>query len=190
MSGKPRSYERTTYRIVVGALMAAIIFVVTAYIRVPIGQTKTNFANGISILAGLLFGGALGGVSAGVGSVISDILYGYGPFEMLITFVMKFLMAYTAGVIYNKAKSPKNTVARSIIASVAGALLYVALYMLKTYLFQLFVYGNTAQGALVVMWAKLPGSLLNAAAAIIVAPLLNAALKTPLEKTGILNKIK
>ncbi len=189
MSGKTRSYERTTYRIVVCALMAAIIFVVTAYIRVPIGETKTNFANGISMLAGLLFGGVLGGVSAGVGSVISDVIYGYGPFEMVITFVMKFLMAFTAGSLY-KLKRPKSSVARAVVASVAGALLYVALYMLKTYLFQLFVYGNTSQGALVVMGAKLPGSLLNAAAAVIAAPVLNEALRLPLSKTGVLNKIK
>ena len=186
MAGKT---EKNTYRIVVCGVMAAIIFVVTAYIRVPLGETKTNFANGISMLAGLLFGGVLGGVSAGIGSAVSDVLYGYGPFEILITFIMKFLMAFAAGGIYS-LKKPGKSVVRGVLASVAGALLYVALYMAKTFLFQLFVYGNTYEGAFIVMGTKILGSLLNAAVAIVAAPLLNEALRLPLEKTGLLKKLK
>ena len=188
--GKNRSNERKIYRIVVCGIMAALVYVLTAYIRFPIGESKSNFANGISLLAGLLFGGPLGGVAAGLGSALSDVLHGYSLLDIAVTFVSKFLMAFVAGVIYNNFRLPRKSVPRAIIASVTGALLYVALYMLKTLLFQLFLYGNTFQGALVVMGGKLPGSLINAVVAVIFAPILNEALRLPLKKIGLFDKLK
>ena len=74
--------------------------------------------------------------------------------------------------------------------SVIGALTYVALYMLKTFVFQKFVYGFPAETVWATMLSKLPGSLINALAAMIVAPILYTALRSALERAHILDKMR
>lgn len=180
--------RKKIYKIVICGLMAAIIFVVTAYIRIPIGESKTNFANGISILAGLLFGPVTGGISAGLGSAISDVIYGYSPLDILITFVMKFAMAAAAGLVC-RVKVPKKSYPRAVIATVCGAVLYIALYLLKTFLFQL-AYGSAVPAAFAYLLTKLPGSLLNAAVAVVFAPILCEALRAPLSRIKMFGQIK
>ena len=181
--------QKTTYRIVVAGLMAALVFVVTTFIKIPLGESTTNFANGISLLAGLLFGGPLGGIAAGLGSAISDLFFGYDLLNIAITFVSKFLMAYLAGILYNGLKIPKKPLARSIFASVCGAVFYVILYMAKTYFMGILVKGLNFDGAVANMALKLPGSLINAAVAVVFAPTLCAALYPTLARMGIFKKI-
>ena len=74
---------------------------------------------------------------------------------------------------------------RVMLGCVIGAASYVALYMLKTFCYQHFVYGNPVSAALVVMETKLPASAINAVFAMVAAPLLYAALWPALRKAGI-----
>lgn len=182
------SAKTNTYKIVFLGLMAAIVFVITE-LRFPLGESQVHFANGMCLLSGMMFGGVPGGIAAGFGSALYDALSGrYDILDIIVTFVSKFLMAYAAGAIYF-LKRPKVSMTRSIIASVAGALLYVALYMLKTLVFGLTIDGLQFDAVTVKMLAKLPASLINAIAAMISAPILNEALQPSLRKLGILKKI-
>ena len=82
------------YNIAFAGVMAAIIYVLTMF-RFPSFGSKVHFANAMCLLAGLLFGPLGGGLAAGIGSALYDLLVGgYGVVEALITFVMKFLMAF------------------------------------------------------------------------------------------------
>ena len=65
---------------------------------------------------------------------------------------------------------------RVVLASVAGALAYVVLYMLKTFVYQAFVYGYPLDAVWLTMLSKLPASLLNAVAAMVATPILFFAL--------------
>ena len=67
-------------------------------------------------------------------------------------------------------------------ASVIGALSYVVLYMLKTFIYQRFVYGLQLDAACAVMTAKLPASLINAVAAMIVTPIIYVLLAPAIKK--------
>ena len=62
------------YDMVVVGVMAAIIFVLTYFVQIPIptpaGQTMLKSANIFILLAGLLFGGLRGGLAAGIGSIL------------------------------------------------------------------------------------------------------------------------
>ena len=87
-------------------------------------------------------------------------------------------------------KNRPESKARIIAGSVIGAFSYVALYMLKTYVYQRFVYGNPLDGALAVMGSKLPASLINAVCAFILAPLIYMAVEPVLNKNGQLNKVR
>ena len=92
---------------------------------------------------------------------------------------------YTLGLPYAAA----ILLLRVVLGSVIGALSYVALYMLKTYIYQRFVYGNPADAVLAVMAGKLPASMINAVFAMIVAPLLYTALVPALRRANLLEKL-
>lgn len=180
-----------TLRICFCGVLAAMIFVAN-YFRIPFGDTKLHLTNGLCALAGLLFGPGLGFVAAGLGSGLYDIMAGYGA-ECLITLVSKGAIALVAGVIgmglIRRQKLTQADVIRVVIACVAGALTYVALYMLKTFVFGMWVNHLGTDATLVKMGAKLPGSLINAVFAAIVGPVLFCALKPALKSAGLLEKL-
>ena len=167
----------STYQIVFVAVMAAIVCVVT-FFRFPFLGSKVHFANAMCLLSGMLFGPVLGGLAAGFGSMLYDALFGgYDLINCLITFVSKFLMAaICAWIAFGGKEDGKGKHARLVVGSVIGALSYVALYMLKTYIFQRFVHGYPLDAVVVTMGSKLPASLINAVFAMIVAPILYAAI--------------
>ena len=62
-----------TSRIVLIGVMAAMIVVVT-FFRFPLLGSKIHFANAMCLLAGLLLGPVGGGLAAGIGSFLYDVL--------------------------------------------------------------------------------------------------------------------
>ena len=62
--------------------------------------------------------------------------------------------------------------------------------LLKTFVYQMFVYGYPMETALVTMGSKLPASLINAVAAMVAAPIIYTALSLALERAGILKKMR
>ncbi len=179
----------TTYRIVFIAVMAAIVYVLTL-LRFPLLGSKVHFANAMCLLSGLLFGPVCGGLAAGIGSALNDALAGgYDFIQCLITLVSKFAMAAVCALIAGTPHREKTNHARVVLGSLLGALSYVVLYMLKTYVYQRFVYGNPLDATWAVMLGKLPASMINAVFAMIVAPLLYAAVVPPLKRARLLEKL-
>lgn len=180
-----------TFKICFIGLMASIVFVVN-YFRIPFMGTQLHMTNALCALCGLLFGPGAGFMAAGLGSGLYDIVGGYGA-ECVITFVNKGMIALVAGLIAYRAgrKEPMTTAdhAKIIIGSMLGALTYVALYMLKTLVFGLLIDGLTMEAVNVKLLSKLPGSLMNAAFAAIVAPILYTALRSPLKHAGVFERL-
>ena len=189
--------DRLITRIVFTGVMAAIICVITIF-RIPLGQSKVHFANSMCLLSGLLLGPVWGGAAAGLGSAIYDItLGGYSFFDALITFVSKFAMACVTGILYQlwvkkKEEAPdwKKELVPLVISCVIGALTYVALYMLKTWLFKLYVEPVPADTIPGIMVAKLGPSLINAVFAIVTAPIFFHAVRPALKAGGILKQLE
>ena len=182
-----RKNRWNVYVITMVAVMAALTYVVTIF-RVPLGQSKIHFANAVCLLAGMLLGPLPGGLAAGLGSGLYDLLAGgYGFVDALITFVSKFAMAWVCGALL--ARRDEVKLPRLVTSAVAGALTYVALYMLKTFIFQRFVYGYPPEQVWITMLAKLWPSLLNALAAVIAAPIFYHAVKPALRRMGVLEKL-
>ena len=181
-----RSYQKKTYHIVFIAMMAAIVYVVTL-LRFPLLGTKVHFANAMCLLAGLLLGPLSGGLAAGLGSAVYDATAGgYDLIQCLITFASKFAMAVLCAVLAGSGE--RRTGWRVTAACIAGALSYVVLYMLKTFVYQAFVYGFPMDAVWATMLSKLPGSLINAVAAAVAAPIFYGVLRPALEKAGIWEK--
>ncbi|MBQ4266510.1 MAG: ECF transporter S component [Clostridia bacterium] len=180
-----------TFKICFIGLMAAIVFVVN-YFRIPFMGTQLHMTNALCVLCGLLFGPGAGFLAAGIGSGLYDIVAGWGA-ECIITFINKGAIALVAGLIgYHAARRDvpgKTGHAKIILGSVLGALTYVALYMLKTFIAGQLIDGLTMDAVTAKMLTKLPGSLMNAVFAFIVAPILLGALKPALKKAGLYEKL-
>ena len=180
-----------TLRVCFCGIMTAIIFVAN-YLRISFMGTSVHMTNALCAMAGLLFGPWLGFVAAGLGSALYDLTAGYGA-ECLITFVSKGAIAVVAGLIAGRVRFAPETrrvdVIRVVLACVAGALTYVALYMLKTFIFGMWVNGLGLEGTLVKMGTKIVGSLINALFASVAGPALFLALKPALRHAGLLQKM-
>ena len=169
-------------KIVFIGMLAAIVCVVTLY-RFPLLGSKVHFANGVCLLSGLLMGPFAGGLAAGLGSALYDaLLGGYGAVECVVTFVSKFAMAWVCGMIAFSGKKETGYL-KAVLATLAGALTYAALYLAKSYFYSgLLVGGLTPDAAWLSVIGKLPATIFNAAVAIIFAPILAAAIKTALKR--------
>lgn len=180
------SLQKTVYI----AILTALVFVVT-FFRVPLGESKVHLANGMCLLSGLLMGPLAGGIAAGLGSALYDVFY--YPSDLLsylITFLTKFAMAWVCGMIAYGGGRKAAHHGWNIAAGVIGAWTYVALYMLKTYVYQRFIYGFPEDKVWLTVSGKFPASAINAVAALIVAPILYAALRPALQKARLLDKIQ
>ena len=193
---KPNSNSTVITRVAFTGVMAAIICVITIF-RIPLGQSKVHFANSMCLLSGLLLGPVWGGAAAGLGSALYDVMLGgYGLLDALITFVSKFAMAFVTGILYrawtkkNAEDDWKKNLPPLVISCVIGSLTYVALYMLKTWLFKTYVEPVPADTIPTVMVAKLIPSLINAAFAFVVAPLFYHAVLPALKSTGIYRQLE
>ncbi len=180
----------SVYRLVFCALMAAMVYVSTV-IRIPLGDSKISVANAVCILAGFLMTPVDAGIAAGLGSALYDVtLGGYDAVGCIITFVSKFAMAFVCSALnlLYEAKTKRDIRKPSVsvyLISAVAALTYVVLYMLKTMLMGLIVDGLAMNAVWVKMAAKLPASLINACAAVIIAPPLYWALRIPLVRMSI-----
>ncbi len=170
------------------AMMAAMVFVVTLF-RFPLLGSKVHFANAVCLLSGMLLGPVTGGLAAALGSAIYDATFGYDMINVIITFISKFAMAFVCGRLMLLHRD-RERIDRTVLASAAGAITYVALYMLKTWIYNSFVYGYPPDTVWATMLSKLIPSLINAAVAVAAAPLFYHAILPALRAGGILKALR
>lgn len=90
-------------------LMAALTFISTSILAFPIAFTNgyIHLGDGFVLSCGVVLGKRNGALAAGIGSALADIYLGYASWA-LPTFIIKALMAYMVGYIYeditNKGK--------------------------------------------------------------------------------------
>lgn len=183
--------RNSSYLISFVAVMAAAAFV-SNYLSIPVGTSRVHLGNIVALLAGMLFGGPLGALSAGLGSALFDIIYGFvdpvsggaiPPFlEAVVTFFNKGMMAFACGIIVNDRKNRLPKTAVAYIGAFFGALLYVALFLIKTNIYAL---AFTPEIHAVVVPARAVTSSVNAGIAVVAAPLLYTLLRPALSKSGL-----
>lgn len=171
----------TTKQIALTALMAALT-VVGSWMRITIpvdigGNTSFHLGNILCALSGILLGPWLGGLAAGMGSAIFDIVF-YPMYisECWITFLTKACYGLAAGLVIRCGGAAWGYV-RAVLASLAGAVTYAVLYLAKTYFYGgLLLGGLTHEAAMASVVLKLPATIFNGAVAVIFAPILAMAL--------------
>ena len=122
--------RNTSVNLALTGLMAALVLVATMFFKVqlPVGTDKTliGFANVFCILAGLLLGPVYGGLAAGIGSCIFDLIGGWAD-SAPSTLIFKFLMAFVCGLIAWGGDHTARKLSRVIVGAVSGSLCYLSL---------------------------------------------------------------
>lgn len=169
-------------------LCGALCCIATLFIQLPMPSTGgyVNVGDCFVLLTGWLLGPIAGGVSAGIGSMLADLLTGYAhyaPFTLLI----KGLMAVCAGGIHFLLTSAlarrlqgKGLLLWSafgrIVSGVIAELWMVAGYFLAAGMFL----GKTWAAAL----ESVPGNLLQG----VIGLILGVGIAMTLESTGIIRR--
>ena len=190
MNRKPAS-ARTLASI---GLFAALVFIATSVLKVP---TPTfgyiHLGDGFVLLAGFLLGPVCGGLAAGIGSGLSDLLGGYVVWAPG-TFVIKFLTAFAAAHAlhalqqsFRKHASAESTASgqngahsvsslKAVIpAGIAGELVMVAGYFLYNIVIVMFASGSAGVGlatAAGLSLAEIPFNLIQGTAGIVLSAVL------------------
>ena len=118
-------------KLVSAALMAAMTCVATVVIAIP--SPVGGFihpGDGFVILSGIILGPFFGGLAAGIGSMIADLILGYSAYAAA-TLIIKCLAAITAVCIYRILhKSKKLKLVPVFVASVLGGVLITLGYFI------------------------------------------------------------
>jgi len=154
-----------TKQLTTTALMAAVVFVATMVVKIPVGQGYLNFGDAAVFLSGLLLGPGYAFASAAIGSSLADMI-GY-PIYIPATFLLKGLMA----LIISRAKD--KGIKTKVIYMVVGGLMMVLGY----YLYEAFIlYGNVISPLYYI-----PFNILQFSVGIVIALILIKPLKNKLE---------
>jgi uncharacterized membrane protein len=127
-------------RIVVTAISIALVTVAVSYIKVPVPATGGYWHLGVAVetFLAIAFGPVIGGVAAGVGAALADLLGGYGSFAPL-TLVAHGLTGLVIGLL-----GWKKGISGMILGWILGGLVQVGVYFLG----EATVYGFGYAGAL------------------------------------------
>lgn len=118
---KPREIALTA---VMTAVTAVVTMITGSFVPFPATGGYLNLGDCMVMLSGLLFGASVGGFAGGVGSMLSDILLGYGYFAPL-TLLIKGTEGFLAGFIGNSTRF-----SRKLAGVIAGAIAMLAGYFL------------------------------------------------------------
>lgn len=175
---------------VTSALFAALTFVGTFIIKVP---TVTNGyihpGDGFVILSGVFLGPLWGGLAAGFGSMLSDLIAGYITY-VPATFIIKALVAVIASgltALVQKLMQNKKNVVPVITGGVVGEIFMVIAY----FVFETFLAVFTATGgftassfnaALAASAAGIPANIIQGVFGVIIAAVLYPILRPLVNK--------
>lgn len=184
-TAKASSERRKLYSIIIVGLMAALVYVGNyLQIKIPNGAlvTRIHLGNSMCLLAGLLFGRLKGGLASGIGAGLYDLFDPVYIVSAPYTFFSKFAMGFTAGHI--RKHGPANEKKAVIVGAIVGQLVYIALYLLKTFISQILL-GEPVAVALKLTGVNALTSTINGVLACVIAVPLYFALSKALVHTGI-----
>ena len=178
-----RKEQRLLVKICAVAMMAAIVFVGNYLrVRIPVslgGTTAFTLANILCALSGILLGPWWGGLAAGMGSAIYDMMDPEYIVEAPITFLTKGMYGLVAGlVLYYIFKNSKLKYHSQLVSTICAAVAYILVYGVKVFFYN----GMAIQGLTepvqcwILVLSKMPASIFNGVVAVVFAPILGVAL--------------
>lgn len=139
-----------TKKTVICALFAALTFVATWIIKIPMGTGGfVNIGDCMVVMSGIFLGPVYGALAGGIGSFLVDAVSGYMTYAPA-TLIIKALMAVAAALLFRKMK-------KSFPASIACSALAEIIMIAGYYLFDVILLKSFIAAA-----AGMPGNLLQA----------------------------
>ena len=174
--------RKILYRLVSIGLMTALVFIgnYMSLPKNPVTNTRIHLGNSMCLLAGLLFGGASGGLASGLGAGLYDLFDPLYITSAPYTFLSKFAMGFAAGKLRRTGSNEKVS---TVIAAVVGQVVYIVLYLLKTFIGKLLL-GSPVDAALAAVGINAVSSSINGVLACVIAIPLYFALSAALKHTG------
>lgn len=169
-------------------IMAALVYVTSAFLQIniptAIGSTRLHMGNVMCLLSGLLLGPLQGGLAAGLGSMFFDLTNPLYIASAPFTFVFKFVMAWICGMIAHKCG--REVLWKTMLGAAVGAIVYVILYLSKSFLEDYFVMGIPVHTVWLTVTQKGLVSAVNGIIAAVVSVPLYLTLKPLLSKAKLL----
>ena len=137
-------------KLVLSALMAALVYVATSIIQIPSPVNGyVNLGDCFVLLSGWLLGPWYGAAAAGIGSMLVDLLSGYGHY-VPGTLIIKGVDALAAALIFRAMGRSKTALLVSgtvgEIIMVVGYFFYASLILCKGLAAAASIPGNIVQG--------------------------------------------
>ncbi len=183
--------KSSTVNLAFTGMLAALVLVGYIFtIKLPIaGKAQIGFGNVFCIFSGLMIGPIYGGLAAGLGSFLYDVITGWAD-TCVLTFVTKFVMAFVCGAIawgihgklLNDSAKQKKQIVHTIVAAVIGSVCYSILYLTHGYIEGILV-GNAAKALDTIMNVKLAVTIVNGLIADIVSIPLFYAIRAALKRS-------
>lgn len=131
--GEDMPQQNKTKNLAISGILAALIFVFTYLIRIPVNSTGAymNIGDSIIYCAGMLVGAPWAAAASGIGSMLSDVLVGGGIY-IPATLIIKGLMGFVCATIMKKSKFPGF-----VIACILGGAIMASGY----FIFEWFAFG-------------------------------------------------
>jgi len=108
------------------AVFSGLVFVLTMFaVPMPAGEFW-HAGNAMIILAGLMFGGLVGGFCGAIGATLADLVLGYGMWAPW-TLWIKFFVGFLPGIV-SDGKSVPRTIVGICLGWLANFLLYAVAY--------------------------------------------------------------
>lgn len=159
-------------KLTLAALFAAFVCVATMIIKIPTPGTSGYIHPGDAfvILCGIFLGPIYGGLAAGIGSALSDLLGGYLLY-VPATFIIKGAVAVAVYYSYHKfGKFIKQPVFRCAFSGIFSTLIVAGGYLI----FELAIYGT---GAIASVPANLVQGISGLVLSSLMLPFLNMMLR-------------
>ena len=163
-------FMNKTKKLVTSALLAAFACIATLISVGPLPPTNgyIHLGDALVIMCGFILGPIYGGIAAAIGSAAADCILGYVVYAPA-TFVIKFLVALTAGLLY-RAKPCKTP--GIIWISVLAELVMIVGY----YIFEAFILTGGI-GAVAALYA-IPANAIQALSGVIIATIITKIFKS------------
>ncbi len=165
---------KSTRFLVAASLFAALVFVATMVIKIPTPVFGyVHIGDGLVLISGLLLGPIMGGLASALGSMLSDLLGGY-PSWAAATFIIKFLTASAASLIFRKlSKGQKKTKRLHLLfAGIAGELVMTLGYFIYNIIYLTLISSGSEKTAFVsavtLSLAEIPFNLMQGLIGIII----------------------
>ena len=160
-------------KLVLSALMAALVYVATSIIQIPSPVNGyVNLGDCCVLLSGWILGPWWGGAAAGIGSMLTDLLNGYAHYAPG-TLVIKGVMALVAALMYEKmGRTATSRIAGGVVSEIIMVLGY-------------FGYASLLLGKGLAAAASIPGNIFQGAVGLVVGVLL----VTVLERAKVTEKL-